>query len=827
MSRRRMSNWAVAMLVALVPLQAANPQQSPSPVASPAAQYRQILSRYCVTCHNERLKTAELMLDKANLENVSAGAEVWEKVITKLRGNAMPPPGAPRPDQSFYESFPAYLETEIDRAAFARLNPGRPTAHRLNRAEYANAIHELLNLEIDAESLLPTDDTGYGFDNNGDVLSVSPTLLERYLSAARKISRMAIGDPALRASMEKYEVPYELKQDGRMSEALPLGSRGGAVIRHYFPADGEYVLRIRLSRTGDRANGDGGRIRGVNLRRHLDVRLDGARVQLFPVGGERFGKSTQAGAFGIGGLFQADPKQLEYETYGADAGLEVRFAATTGPHRVGISFLVEDRSEPEGVNTGTGGGSREPGVDSVVIRGPFDAKGLGESPSRRRIFVCYPSAGGESGSLVKRAALKTGDDEETCARKILSALARRAYRRPVTEQDVARLLGIYKQARSGGGFEEGIRVALQRILVGPKFLFRVEEDPSNLPAGSVYRISDVELASRLSFFLWSTIPDEELLSLAERGKLKDPVVLQQQVRRMLRDSRSAAFISNFFGQWLQLRRITELSPDVEEFPNFDENLRQAFQRETELFLESMVREDHPLKELLDADYTFVNERLAQHYGIPDVYGSSFRRVTVTDVNRRGLLGHGSILSLTSYPLRTSVVLRGVWLLTNILATPPPAPPANVPNLKERGEDGGIVSVRQQMEIHRKNPVCASCHLRMDPLGFALENFDAIGKWRNTEGSENTPIDSSGTLPDGTRIQGPGDLRKVLLAKSNQFATAVAERLFTYALGRGAEYYDQPFVRKIRRQAAPDYRWSSLILAVVKSEPFQMRRTLEP
>jgi len=634
----------------------------------------------------------------------------------------------------------------------------------------------------------------------------------------------------MRPSIETYEIPDALVQDGRMSEDLPFGSRGEISIRHNFPADGEYVIKVRLKRDGDRANGDGGVIRGVAMKRQLDIRLDDDRLKLFSVGGKHFGKQAKEGAYGVGDIFAGDTKQEDYERHGADAALEVRFPAKAGPHVVGVAFGVEDTSKVEGVNKGpsnrrAGGKNAEPAVEMVFIQGPYNAKSLGESPSRKKIFVCHPAGTEEGSSPIKLASFKTNNDEESCAKKILSTLAHRAYRRPVTEADLQDLLVVYKAGRGEGGFEAGIETALERILVGPEFLFRVEQDPPKAAAGSVHRISDLDLASRLSFFLWSTIPDNQLLGLAERGRLKDPAVLEQQVRRMLRDPRSKALVSNFAGQWLQLRHVTELAPDLSEFPNFDENLRDAFQQETELFLESMVQEDRPLAELLNANYTFVNERLARHYGIPNVYGSSFRRVTVADENRRGLLGQGSILSLTSYPVRTSVVLRGVWLLTNILATPPPAPPPNVPSLKERGDDGRVLSVRQSMEQHRANPICASCHLMMDPLGFALENFNGIGQWRTTEGPDNTPIDSSGTLPDGTKFQGPAELRKILLSKPDQFATAVTEKLLTYALGRGVEYYDEPGVRKIRRESAPDYRWSSLIFGVIKSEPFQMRRSV--
>ena len=814
-------------------------QQQPAKTApATVLQYKETLNKYCVTCHNEKLKTAGLVLDKLDLENVPAGAENWEKVIRKLRSNAMPPPKLPRPEPSFYNDFPAYLETSIDHAAFAKLNPGRPAVHRLNRAEYVNAVRDLLALDVEAETLLPNDDSGYGFDNIGDVLTVSPTLLERYLSAARAVSRLAIGDRSMRSTIETYEVPRGLKQDDRMSEDLPFGTRGGVAIRHNFPVDGEYSVKIRLKRVGDLVNGDGGIVIGVALQRQLEVSLDSARVKLFSVGGEHYGKSGQGdggGAlltYGLGDLFAGDPKQVEYEAYGADAGLEVRFPIKAGPHSVGIAFRLEDDAVREGVlrenpDFSFGGSkgqtkSSEPVIDRVIIRGPFDAKGLGESPSRRRIFACHPAP-----SAVKLVAQKSGDTEEdTCARKILSTLARRAYRRPVTDADVQPLLGLYHQGRGKGGFEAGIERALQGMLVSPKFLFRVERDPANAAPGTVFHISDLELASRLSFFLWSSIPDDQLLDLAAAGKLSNREVLARETRRMLADPRSKALVQNFAGQWLQLRHVAELAPDDKEFPDFDENLREAFQQETELFMESMVRGDRPLLELLDADYTFVNERLARHYGIPDIYGSSFRRVTVTDDNRRGLLGQGSILSLTSYPTRTSVVLRGVWLLTNILAAPPPAPPPNVPALKERGNDGRVRSLRESMEEHRANAVCASCHLRMDPLGFAMENFDGIGRWRNTEGRGRGPIDSSGTLPDGTSFKGPAELRKLLMSKPDQFATAVIEKLLTYAMGRGVEYFDEPVVRKINREAAPDYRWSSLITAVINSEPFQMRRTRE-
>jgi mono/diheme cytochrome c family protein len=788
-------------------MHAAQPQSSPA-APSPGSQYSVVLNRYCVACHSEKLKTAGLVLEKADVANVPQGAEMWEKVIRKLRTGAMPPAGLPRPDSATSDAFAAYLETAIDRAAATKPNPGRPSVHRLNRAEYANAVRDVLKVDVDADSLLPPDDSGYGFDNIGAVLSVSPTLLERYLSAARKVSYLAVGDPAIRPVAEIYDVPKLLIQDDRMSEELPFGSRGGVAVRHNFPVDGEYVIKIRLQRN------DGGTVRGVGLQRRVDARLDGTRLKLFTVGGEQKGPTDESYRPASAGA------QEDYE-HTADAGLELRIPVKAGSHLFGVSFFLEKTAEPEGVFRprleGTqaavrAGKTDEPAVDSVTILGPYNVKGLGETPSRQKIFVCHP--------------VRT-EEEDACARKILSTLAYRAYRRPVTEEDLQALLKFYKAGRSEGNFEDGIRTALERMLVNLDFLFRAESDPVNVAQGTNYRVSDLELASRLSFFLWSSVPDDQLLDLAQHGKLKDPAVLAQQVRRMWSDPRAEAFQSNFFGQWLQLRHLPLLTPDPDEFPSFDENLRQAFRHETELFLESMLREDRPLMDLLDANYTFVNERLARHYGIPNVYGSSFRRVTLSDDNRRGLLGQGSILALTSYATRTSVVLRGVWVLDNILGTPPPAPPANVPALKDRGDDGKIVSIRQSMEEHRANPVCATCHARIDPIGFALENYDGIGKWRTTEGGAHTPIDTSAVLPDGTKINGPIELRKVLLKKPDLFATIVTEKLLTYALGRGVEYYDEPAVRKIVREAAPDYRWSSLISAIVKSVPFQMRSTRDP
>ncbi|HWP85032.1 MAG TPA: DUF1592 domain-containing protein [Terriglobia bacterium] len=785
--------------------------QGPEP-ASPAARYSAVLKTYCITCHNERLQTAGLLLDKANLEQAGADPALWEKVIAKLRSRAMPPAGARRPDPPTYEALAGFLEEQLDRAAAAHPNPGRPSIQRLNRAAYANAIRDLLAVEIDAAALLPTDDSSYGFDNIGDVLTVSPALMERYLSAATQISRLAVGDPRISPSVETYGVSERLMQEEREGEDLPFGSRGGIAIRHNFPVDGEYVLRIRLKR--DRVND----IIGLAEPHQLDVRLDGALLRSVTVGG---GGRDQKQEFGPQD-YRRPANESGAESYQrtADAGLEFRFAAAAGPHIVGVAFLDRPVAQ-EGIFRRRLVGEQYaqeddlPGIGSVSISGPFAVKGSGDTPSRQRIFTCQPG---------EKAA-----EQQACARQILSRLARRAFRRPVSAEDINSLMQFYNQGHGEGGFEAGIQMALRRLLVSPEFLFRLERDPANAPPGAVYSLSDLELASRLSFFLWSSLPDEALLELAEQGQLRQPGVLEQQVRRMLADARSEALIRNFVGQWLYLRNMEKVVPDPEAFPEFDENLRRAFIQETELLLKTMLRQDRPVTEILSADYTFLNERLARHYGIPNVYGSHFRRVSLpADSPRRGLLGKGSVLTVTSYATRTSPTFRGKWVLENLLGSPPPPPPNNVPSLVDRGKDGKILSVREQMEMHRKNPACSGCHAPMDPLGFALENFDAIGRWRTASGAGNTPIDASGELPDGTKFQGPAELRALLLRRQEEFLRTFTEKLLTYALGRGVEYYDKPAVRKIVREAAPnDYRWSSMILGVVKSAPFQMRRSPSP
>ncbi|MEE8348561.1 MAG: DUF1592 domain-containing protein [Acidobacteriota bacterium] len=786
--------------------QISNPAAPPEPASLqsshrdslPATQHRAVLNRYCVACHNQELKTAGLMLDTIDVHNVSEGAEVWEKVLEKLRAGAMPPAGMPRPDKASSDALIAWLETELAREATARPNPGRPAIQRLNRAEYTNAIRDLLAVDIDGASLLPADDVSYGFDNIGDVLSVSTMLMERYLSAARKVTQLALGDSTLRS--ETYDVHRFLVQEDRVSEGLPFGSRGGLAVRHSFPLDGDYWIKIRLRR-----DYSGEQILGIDQPHQLDVRLDGERIKLFKIGGEQDTPGSDA---------QKDP--VEYQRRG-DSGLEVRFSADAGTRTVGVTF-VKETTVPEGIFQPRLAGIETKywrdnplSVNRVTISGPHDAKGPGDTPSRRRIFLCRPIG---------------SDDGKACAERILSTLARRAYRRPVTDADIQTLLGLYSEVQSSQGFEAGIGMALRAILVSPEFLFRIVRDPADVAPDTAYQISEVELASRLSFFLWSSIPDDQLLDSAEAGQLRDPARLEEQVRRLLSDSRSRALVDNFAGQWLYLRNVPLVTPEQSVFPSFDENLRQAFRRETELFFESMLLEDRSVMDLLTADYTFVNERLARHYQIPNIYGNHFRRVTLGDEHRKGLLGQGSILTVTSYANRTSPVLRGKWLLENILGTPPPPPPPNVPALKDRGQDGEALSVRERMEQHRANPVCASCHMVMDPLGFALENFDGIGKWRMTS-EANTPIDASGVLPDGTRFEGPAGLRELLVSRRQQFVTTVTEKLLTYALGRGVESYDAPAVRKIVQEAAPtDYRWSSIVMGIIKSVPFQMRRSPE-
>ena len=801
---------------------ASQTQRTPPAAASPSPQ-RALLDRYCVTCHNQRLRTGGLTLDTMDVANVGEAPEVWEKVVQKLRGGMMPPARRPRPDPQAYERFQSWLETSLDRAAAATTQPGRVPTHRLNRAEYTNAIRDLLAFDIDGEALLPADDSGHGFDNLAGTLALSPVLMERYMSAARRISRLAVGDPTIGPGFTSrtYVVPINMAQNDRMSEDLPFGSRAGLAVHHRFPLDGEYVIRLRLKRSVYEY------IVNLDETHDLDVRLDGRRVARFSVGGEAQGKPAPlsfSGTFVAAGNNAGYPSQ-EWDDYrtGADADLVVRVAARAGTRVVGVSFVGRSW-EHEGVRqprlseygatvtetTDTSLRPEGPGLESVAIDGPYAVTGPGETASRDRIFVCQPDSAAD-------------EDEARCARTILSTLARRAFRRPVTDADLRPLLPFYETVRAEGGFEAGIQAALERILIDPEFLFRIERDPAGVAPGTVYRLSDLELASRLSFFLWSSLPDDELLDVAASGALSDPGVLEQQVRRMLADGRATALVDNFVSQWLTLRRVGGITPDPNLFPGFDENLREAFQRETELFVESQLREDRSVVDLLSADYTFLNERLARHYGIPNVRGSRYRRVTLSDERRGGLLGHGSILSVTSYGNRTSPVLRAKWLLESILGTPPSPPPPDVPPLPEAGPAGEPSTVRARLAQHRRNPVCAVCHAPMDPLGFALENFDAIGRWRTTDAG--LPVDASAVLADGiTTFEGPAGLRGVLLSRSEQFVETLTEKLLTYGLGRGLEYYDRPVIRSIARAAeADDYSWSSLILGIVESTPFRMRR----
>ena len=802
---------AVGLVASVAPSNA-----QPAAAAAPAAasgpvEVWTVFDRYCVTCHNDRLRTAGLALDTLSVEQVGEHAATWERVVRKLRARAMPPAGRPRPDRATYEAVATVLETALDRAAADNPNPGRTATHRLNRTEYANAIRDLLGLEVDGRALLPPDDADLGFDNMADILSMSPARLERYLSTARKIARLALGDPAAVPTTETYVVPKLRFQDQRMSEDLPFGSRGGIAIRHHFPLDAEYDIRIRLRRQLY------GYIRGLQTPQQIEVRIDGRRVAAFTVGGAPGTPPPQT----YTGTVLGDRAWEEYTLHTDDA-LALRVPVAAGPRLIGVAF-VQERTERDGVlqprataktlaiaeRWSSPSEAPEAAVEQVGISGPFNATGPGETPSRRRILVCKPA----------RAA-----DEEACAQEVLSTLARRAYRRPLTPPDVDALLALYAAGRREGGFEAGIRRGLEGILVDPEFLFRIERDPVGAAAAEAHPISALELASRLSFFLWSSIPDDELLEVAARGRLREPAVLERQVRRMLADSRAQALVDGFAAQWLGLRRLRSVIPAPDLFPEFDDNLREAFERETKLFVGSQLRADRSVLDLLRADYTFVNERLARHYGIPNVYGSRFRQVTFDDGGRGGLLGQGSILTVTSYPTRTSPVLRGNWLLEHILGAPPPPPPPDVPALPDRGAGGRPASVRERLERHRENPVCASCHARMDPLGFALEHFDAIGQWRAT-GAAGAAIDAAGVFPDGTAFHGLAGLKTILLSDREQFVRTVAEKLTTYALGRGVQHDDMPAVRRIVRESAPhDYRWSSIVLGIARSMPFQMRRS---
>ena len=788
--------------------------QAPTPATEAVSVApRAVLDRYCITCHNDRLRTGGLSLDAASVDaaDPSRHADVFERVIQKLRTGAMPPPGRPRPDEATYDAVASRLEGDIDRGAAANPDPGRTsTVHRLNRTEYRNAIRDLLALDLDVTPLLPGDETSdTGFDNNADVLSISTAQLERYLSAARTITRLATGLTPAGPGFETFDVPLLLLQDERQSEAMPLGSRGGVAIPYHFPVDGDYLIKIEL-----RSNWQD-YILGMGSAHLLDVRIDGELVERLTVGGDAPGRPAPV-TFTI--AERGDP---EWEAYlqSADERLEVRVPVEAGPRTVSVSF-VRNLWEPEGILKPRQAGEvlsndevyhGNAAVSAVAIGGPYAVTGPGDTPSRQAIFTCRPET----------AAF---EDERACAAEIVSRLARLAYRRPVTPDDLDTLLGFFDSGRAdGGSFDAGIQLALERMLVDPDFLLRMERDPAGAAPGEPYRLSDVEVASRLSFFLWGSIPDEPLLDAAEQGALTEPAVLEAQVRRMLADPRARSLVDDFAMQWLHLRNLEDVTGDPVPFPDFDDNLVEAFRHETTLFLASTVREDRSVLDLLDADYTFVNERLARHYGIPGIYGSRFRRVTLPDREQRGgLLGHGGLLALTSYPTRTSPVLRGKWLLDTILGAPPPSPPADVPALPERGEGGRTTSVRERLERHRQAPACATCHASIDPPGFALEQFDGLGAWRTTDEFGN-PIDATATMPNGRTVAGMAGLRALLLERPEQFAGTVAEKLLSYALGRGLEHVDRPTVRAVVRDAAADdYRWSALIAGVVKSPAFLMR-----
>ena len=786
---------------------AASPQTA-SLALSAGANYRAVLDKYCVKCHNARLRTADLALDQLDIHQVGPHADKWEKVVQKLRARTMPPAPNARPDEATYDQMAIWLEGALDEAAEVSPNPGAPTLHRLNRVEYTNAIRDVLALNIDGSSLLPPDATANGFDINGDVLSISPVLMEQYMAAAREISRLALGDPTYTPYVDSYRFSRDKWQVDRMSEDLPFGSRGGMAIHRYFSLDGEYVLRIRLAR----ALNDRG-IRGITRPERIQVRLDHELVKEFTVG-RSFDNEGKYDLYKPQGDLAIERRRLEES---ADDALVVTWPVKAGNHTVGVFFVDNTLALYEGLGperfpvqsqANTNDDTNQMQIESIQI-GPVTTGGTGDTASRRQILTCRPTT----------AAL-----EEPCAKTILSRLARRAYRRTPTGSEMATLISFYRRGRKAGDFEAGIASGVRRVLVSPQFIFRVERDPARVSPGTPYRLSDVELASRLAFFLWSSVPDTELLDAAERGRLRDPNVLEQQVRRMLRDERASELMRNFGGQWLLLRNVRYATPDPDNFPEFDDNLREALQRETELFLENLLREDRSVTELLSANYTFMNERLARHYGLTKVYGTQYRRVTLDDDRRGGLLGMGAVHLVTSQATRTSPVLRGKWVLENILGTPPPAPPANVPPFPENG-DMTKLSVRERTELHRKNPACAGCHQMMDPLGFALENFDAVGKWRDLEGGK--PIDASGKTPDGRAFIGPAELRKLIMSHPEQFVATMTGKLMTYALGRGVEYYDAPAVRKIVRDAAPSqYRWSAIVLGIARSLPFQQRLASE-
>ena len=795
-------------------------QAAPPPGQSGSTTPRAFLDAYCDACHNQKLRTAGLALDTPDPVHPAAQAETWERVIAKLRAGSMPPRGLPRPAPAVYAAIAGSLEDAIDRTWRSNPNPGRINAvERINRAEYHNAIRDLFALDFDVRPLLPGDETADGsFDNVADSLSISPAHIERYLSVSRQITRLAVGLPVASPAVQRFEIPLHMLQEDRQSEDLPLGSRGGIAVRYNFPVDGEYSIRIRLQRQYQDY------VKGMGWPQRLDLRLDQKLVKRFTVGGGAQGRPAAASYAGDGEPnFAGDPEWEKYMQVTADAGLEVRLRMSAGPHVVGVSF-VRELWEPEGLPQPLQRGRviaddqvymSYANVGSVFIGGPYQSVAPArDSPSRRAIFVCDPGSQAPA------------SEERACAGRILARMARLAYRRPTTNQDIKTLLGFFDAGRrDGGSFDTGVQYALERMLVDPDFLLRVHRDPRAASGRQAYSLSDLEIASRLSFFLWSSIPDDRLLTLAERGELSHPQVLETETRRMLADPRAAeALVDNFAAQWLNLRRIAEVVVDPERYPNYDLSLLEAFRRETELFVASTLREDRSVIDLLDAGYTFLNERLARHYGIAGVYGSRFRRVTLPDHQQRGgLLAQGSILAVTSYPDRTSPVLRGKWLLNNILGMPVPPPPPGVDTTMVENQPGAAPkSIHERLAKHRQNSSCNSCHSAIDPLGFALENYDVIGGWRTADES-GIPVEASGSTVSGAQLEGLGGLRALLLEQREAFPRTVTAKLLAYALGRRLDYYDRPAVRNIVRDAAPqDYRWSALILGIVKSPSFLMR-----
>ncbi len=775
------------LFLAAAAISAGGPQTPPAISSTqPASAVAAVVNQYCIGCHNSRTKAGNFTLDTIAAANPGLHPEEWEKVIRKLRVRFMPPVGLPRPDEKTYDAVVASLEASLDGSAGTHPNPGRTdTFRRLNRTEYQNAVRDLLALDVDVSSMLPSDEAGHGFDNV-TVGNLSPALLEQYLQVARKISRLTVGIATKSPGGDTMTLPPDLTQEQQFDDQ-PLGTHGGMVVRYTFPQDADYDLSIRLQR--DRNE----HVEGIAGGHDVEVMLDGERVKLVTV------KTSPAGS----------------DHSGIDKDLTFRIAVKAGPHTVAATFprksssLLESGRQPYEAHFNNDRHPRiTPAIYSISINGPYNAKGPGDTPSRRRLFVCTPT---------------TPAGEDACAKRIFSTLTRRAYRRPTTAADLQIPMKFYKDARNGASFEVGIEMGLRAVLVSPEFLFRIEQDPTGAAPDSAYRINDVELASRLSFFLWSSIPDDELLDIAIQGKLRTPGTLEHQVRRMLADQRSQTLVTNFAGQWLYLRNLAASSPDMRLFAGFDDNLRQAFRRETELFFDSIMSEDRNVLDLLRADYTFLNERLAKHYGIPNVYGSRFRRVDLSGSEHRGgLLSQGSILTVTSYANRTSPVIRGKWVLANILGVaPPPPPPGGVPPLKETAGVEKAVSMRERMAQHRANPACAGCHALMDPIGFSMENYDAIGRWRTHESGK--PIDAAGGLPDGSKFDGVTGLQKALLSRPEGFVNTMTEKLLTYSLGRGVEYYDGPAVRKIVRESRDqDYRFSSLVLGIVNSTPFQMR-----